>query len=140
MYALPCKMVSNTSGSSPHLDLAWSAAPLSVDTCEDLQQLCSAYPEVPTRVVAQDRLGEHRICRTHMIPHEPQTESLYRLLLSAAVDAAGCHYGLELTGIRRMPHYVEYHAGRGHFHWHNDYSHESDEAPRKLTVVVQLSH
>ena len=38
-----------------------------------------------------------------------------------------------------MPHYVEYHAGRGHFHWHNDYSHESIESPRKLTVIIQLS-
>ncbi|WXK24671.1 2OG-Fe(II) oxygenase (plasmid) [Mycetohabitans endofungorum] len=46
---------------------------------------------------------------------------------------------MTLTGISRCPHFVEYRRGYGHFHWHNDYSHETSVSPRKLTVVIQLS-
>lgn len=74
-----------------------------------------------------------------MLPNEPRTNHVYRLLWDAAVDATRRHYQLTVSGITRMPHYVEYHAGFGHFHWHDDYSHEGEVAPRKLTVIVQLS-
>lgn len=74
-----------------------------------------------------------------MLPSVPETRAVYHLLWDTAVDATEKHYRLALSGITRMPHYVEYRAGRGHFHWHNDYSHESDESPRKLTVIIQLS-
>ncbi|KOG33018.1 oxidoreductase [Streptomyces viridochromogenes] len=39
----------------------------------------------------------------------------------------------------RAPQYVEYLPGNGHFHRHNDYSHDQTDSPRKITVIVQLS-
>jgi PKHD-type hydroxylase len=74
-----------------------------------------------------------------MLPRVSETEQLYQLLWDTAMDASTRHYRLRVSRIARMPHYVEYHRGKGHFHWHNDYSHESPEAPRKLTVIIQLS-
>jgi PKHD-type hydroxylase len=141
MHIPSFEMVCSDSGCTPHLDLVWAADPLSTDLCETLQRLCSMGPQIAPTVVSQQRLEKHRVCRTRLVPFEPKTQKLYDMLLSAAAVAACRHYGLELSGISRMPHYVEYHAEEdGHFHWHNDYSHESDEAPRKLTLVIQLSH
>jgi len=98
-----------------------------------------SFPQEPATVVGQDILTNHRVGYVHMLPCVPKTRGVYHLLWDAAFDATTRHYGLVLSGITRMPHYVEYHGGHGHFHWHNDYSHESSEAPRKLTVIVQLS-
>jgi PKHD-type hydroxylase len=123
-----------------HLDLVRCVERLSSELCEEIAQLGGSFPLAETTVVDQHRLQNHRMCRTHFIKRQPATEPLYALLWESAYDAAQRHYGLELSRITRQPHYVEYHAGRGHFHWHNDYSHESAEAPRKVTVVIQLSH
>jgi predicted 2-oxoglutarate/Fe(II)-dependent dioxygenase YbiX len=139
MLTAHVETVSDSSACRPHLDLVRAAQPLAAADCDRIAGLCRTYPEVATTVVDQDRLSDHRVCRTHMIPRGPSTEPIYDLLWAAAEDAASRHYGLKVSGINRLPHYVEYHEGRGHFHWHNDYSHESDEAPRKLTVVIQLS-
>lgn len=131
--------VSESGAASPHLDLVWCTDRLSAGACTDFEILGKSFPRVATTVVDQRVLKDHRVCRTHMIARSVAAEPLYRLLWKAASDAAVRHYGFELSRITRMPHYVEYHAGKGHFHWHNDYSHESGEAPRKLTVVIQLS-
>jgi PKHD-type hydroxylase len=133
------RTVGETAGDRLHLDMVWCADRLSPELCEGIGSVGRAFPLCETTVVEQNALKDHRVCRTHMIARAEHTEALYELLWEAASDAAERHYGLELSRITRMPHYVEYHAGKGHFHWHNDYSHESDEAPRKLTVVIQLS-
>lgn len=123
----------------PHLGLvAWDRA-LSLRECEVIIALGQAVPLGQTVVVEQAALAGHRVCETHLIAESQETRPLYDLLWSAAAHAAEHSYGFELTQITREPHYVEYRAGAGHFHWHNDYSHESDEAPRKVTVVIQLS-
>jgi PKHD-type hydroxylase len=124
---------------APHLDLVLFSKSLSPEVCATLIDLGRSFPVGETLVVSQDMLADHRVCETHLIDADDATGPLYRLLESVAGDVADHHYALELSGIVRMPHYVEYHAGRGHFDWHNDYSHESSEAPRKLTVVIQLS-
>jgi PKHD-type hydroxylase len=122
-----------------HLDLVHCPALLDSEDCDSIERLGRSFPLGETTVVSQERLNDHRVCQTHMIGDEPRSAPLYNLLESVASDASARHYGLELGGVSRMPHYVEYHAGKGHFHWHNDYSHESEEAPRKLTIVIQLS-
>jgi PKHD-type hydroxylase len=122
-----------------HLDWVMCSELLSAETCDSLVALGQSFPLDKTTVVGQDRLKEHRVGNVHVLPSAPRTRALYQLLWDTALDATKQHYGLILSGITRMPHYVEYHAGRGHFHWHNDYSHESVESPRKLTVIIQLS-
>jgi predicted 2-oxoglutarate/Fe(II)-dependent dioxygenase YbiX len=67
------------------------------------------------------------------------TEWLFEFLCAVASEAAQAASGLKLTTINRAPQYVEYRSGWGHFDWHNDYSHGLPEAPRKLTIIVQLS-
>lgn len=132
-------MISEQQGSHEHLGLVSSIQPLPRDVCEELRALGRSYPRDATTVVGQQQLTDHRVGYVHMMPCEARTQRVYGLLWDAAVDATQRHYRLKISGITRMPHYVEYHAGCGHFHWHDDYSHESREAPRKLTVIVQLS-
>lgn len=122
-----------------HLDWVTCARRLTKSMCERLIKLGTSFPSEPPTVVGQDVLGEHRVGLVHMLPDTPSTRFVYQLLWRVARDATRRHYGLALTGITRMPHYVEYYGGRGRFDWHNDYSHERDESPRKLTVIIQLS-
>jgi len=123
----------------PHLGLVVWDRGLSARECERIVALGHAVPRSETRVVDQEALAGHRVCDTHLIAETLETRPLYDLLWAAAAHAAEHGYGFDLSGITREPHYVEYRAGAGHFHWHNDYSHESEEAPRKVTVVIQLS-
>jgi PKHD-type hydroxylase len=122
-----------------HLDWVVSSTRLATAACDELIALGKSFPREKPTVVGQYRLKEHRVGHVHILPSNNRTKPLYQILWDTAVDATTRHYGLTLSGITRMPHYVEYHAGRGHFHWHNDYSHESIESPRKLTVIIQLS-
>ena len=131
--------VMETNRPFPHLGLvAWDHA-LSAPECDAIIALGHAAPLGETVVVDQAALVGHRVCDTRLIADLPETRPLYDLLWSAAAHAAEHAYGFRMTRIAREPHYVEYRGGAGHFHWHNDYSHESDEAPRKVTVVIQLS-
>ena len=122
-----------------HLDWVVCSERLSRVTCDELIALGRSCPKDKPTVVGQSRFKQHRNCIVHLLPSEPKTLPLYQMLWDTAVDATTKHYGLTLSGMTRMPHYVEYCAGRGHFHWHNDYSHEGLEAPRKLTVIIQLT-
>jgi PKHD-type hydroxylase len=126
-------------GDHLHLDWVVCSKRLSDTTCDELIRLGRSFPREEPTVVGQDVLKEHRVGHVHMMPSVPETLSLYQMLWDTAVDATTKHYGLMLSDITRMPHYVEYPAGRGHFHWHNDYSHEQLESPRKLTVIIQLT-
>lgn len=122
-----------------HLDWVTCAQRLGGDACDELIAVGRSYPHDRPTVVGQDVLHNHRVGIVHMLPRNSRTLAVYELLWRVAEDATKFHYRLSIRGISRMPHYVEYHGGRGHFDWHNDYSHESDEAPRKLTVIIQLS-
>jgi PKHD-type hydroxylase len=123
-----------------HLDWVSSARRLREPQCNALVRLGRSFPEEVPTVVGQEVLHEHRVGAVHMLPEAPATQPVYELLWEVAQDATRRHYRLSLSGITRWPHYVEYHGGRGHFDWHNDYSHESEVSPRKLTVIIQLSN
>ena len=122
-----------------HLDWVYATHRLPAAACNALIKLGRSFPEEPPTVVGQDVLREHRVGTVHMLPMQARTRDVYNLLWAVAEDATRRYYRLTLSGITRWPHYVEYHAGRGHFDWHNDYSHEQAESPRKLTVIIQLS-
>lgn len=138
-YAFRVRTVSTQPRSHAHLGLVSCIEPLPADRCAELRALARKYPQERATVVGEDLLTNHRVGYVHLLPNESHTHELYWLLWSVARDAAQRHYCLAVSGITRMPHYVEYHAGFGHFHWHDDYSHEREDAPRKLTVVIQLS-
>lgn len=122
-----------------HLDWVKCETRLSAAQCDEIAGIGQHCERSEPTVVGEERLSAHRLGRVHMIPDTRETAPVYRLLWEVAADASARHYGLTVTGITRMPHYVEYTPGYGHFHWHNDYSHEAADSPRKLTVVVQLS-
>ena len=122
-----------------HLNWVVSAKALPKKVCDRFEALGGSFSVEEPTVVGEDKLQAHRVAEVHLIPWQPETMEMYQLLWDTALDATTRHYGLKLSGISRMPHYVEYHSGNGHFHWHDDYSHESEESPRKLTVVLQLS-
>jgi PKHD-type hydroxylase len=137
--SFPARTVVAHAGRHAHLDWVVCAKRLSGSTCDKLIALGCSFPEERPTVVGHESLPDHRVGYVHMLPCLIKTQGVYRMLWDAALDATKRHYQLSLSGITRMPHYVEYHGGFGHFHWHNDYSHESLESPRKLTVIIQLS-
>lgn len=126
---------------APHAHIDWvqTAERLSEADCDELIATCRAFPVIPATIVGQEYYREHRLLEARKISQTPRTAWLFELLCAVADDATGNHFDLELSGITRSPQYVEYRPGCGHFGWHNDYSHGLALAPRKLTVIIQLS-
>jgi len=122
-----------------HFDWMVCADRLSEDDCDMLIEACRAFAETPPSTVGEDRLPSHRRAETRMIGVTPETAWLFDMLCGVAEEASKQAYKIALTGITRAPQYVEYRAGWGQFDWHNDYSHGIPDAPRKLTIIIQLS-
>jgi len=74
-----------------------------------------------------------------MVGVNEATRWVFDLLCEISEEATSRAYKLELTGVTRAPQYVEYRPGWGQFDWHNDYSHGLAHAPRKITIIIQLS-
>jgi PKHD-type hydroxylase len=122
----------------PSLDWVIFQDRLSDEDCDALIEDARSFAPVPTTVVGSSTTHRRGVVRK--LPWEQRTEWIYNLLWCAASVANDAHYQLDISGIVRMPEYVEYDQALGRFDWHNDYSHESELAPRKLTVIIQLSH
>lgn len=121
-----------------HLDWLRGLHPLSEARCDELVEACRELPLVAPSTVGEDRYPGHRQADARKVVPTPGTAWLFDLLSDVAGEAMD-RFGLELTEITRAPQYVEYRPGWGHFAWHNDYSHEHANVPRKVTVIVQLS-
>ncbi len=126
-----------------HLGMVASATPLDGVLCDRIVGACRALPIAPPTTVGDDRYPRHRACTVQMVPANGDGASgaswIYDLLWAYAVAANDAYFHLDITGFAREAHYCEYTPGDGHFHWHDDYSHERSTAPRKLTAIVQLS-
>ena len=122
-----------------HLDWVQSAERLSDASCDELIEACRAFPVAPATIVEQDRYGGHRKLEARKIGQNARMGWAFELLCAIAAESSGNHFDLALTSITRAPQYVEYRPGCGHFGWHNDYSHGLVDAPRKLTIIIQLS-
>lgn len=122
-----------------HLDWMVCSERLSETDCDTLIDTCRAFPETLPSTVGEDRLPQHRRADTRMIGVTAETQWLFDMLCAVAEEAALRTYKIELSGITRPPQYVEYRPGWGQFDWHDDYSHGLPEAPRKLTIIIQLS-
>ncbi|WP_436786035.1 JmjC domain-containing protein [Yinghuangia sp. YIM S10712] len=112
---------------------------LSAAECDDFIAACRDLPLTTPTTVDETSHPGHRRAETRHVPNEPRTAWVYRLVEAVAQEAAQTAYGFDLTGITRSPQYVEYLPGNGHFHRHNDYSHDQLDSPRKITVIIQLS-
>lgn len=122
-----------------HMDWMSCAEQLSASDCDRIIESCSRFDATPPVVVGEDRLRGHRKADTRMLFVTKDTEWFFELICGVAERATEEAYGIELSGITRAPQYVEYREGWGEFGWHNDYSHGLPQAPRKLTVILQLS-
>jgi PKHD-type hydroxylase len=122
-----------------HLDWVQAADRLSDASCDELIAACREFPVTPPVIVGQEDYGGHRELVARKIGPNDRTAWAFEIVGGVAADAARNHFRLEVTSITRAPQYVEYTPGRGHFGWHNDYSHGLADAPRKLTVIIQLS-
>jgi PKHD-type hydroxylase len=123
----------------PHLDWVQAAGRLSDEDCDELIAAGREFPSTPSTIVGEERYAGHRSLVARKLERTSRTAWAFDLLYGVAAEATARHFGLALTGITRAPQYVEYHPGRGHFGWHNDYSHGTTDAPRKVTVIIQLS-
>jgi PKHD-type hydroxylase len=133
-------------GDSPsaemHLECLRAAEPLSPNDCDDIVQACMAFPSTVARSVGDDKIPAHRRARraeTRKIGLDDSTRWIFDFLCNVAEEAIGAGLGLTLSQMSRAPQFVEYRPGWGQFDWHNDYSHGLADAPRKLTIIIQLS-
>lgn len=122
-----------------HLDWLASREPLDADSCERIVRTCRAFPVDPPTIVGEERYPGRRQGEMRKVGLTEASAPLLQLLAQTAADANALAFGLDLTAINRSPQYVEYVPGRGRFDWHNDYSHAVADAPRKLTLIIQLS-
>lgn len=122
-----------------HMDWMSCAQMLTHKECDRITEACRQFELVPPVVVGEDRLPGHRRADTRMLTVTEDTAWFFELLLGIAEQATEKGYRLALSGITRPPQYVEYRNGWGEFGWHNDYSHGLPDAPRKLTIIFQLS-
>jgi predicted 2-oxoglutarate/Fe(II)-dependent dioxygenase YbiX len=122
-----------------HLDWIQAAERLSDASCDELVAACREFPVTPATIVEQAQYARHRMLEARKIGQTARTAWAFELLCAIAAEASSSHFDLALTKISRAPQYVEYRPGCGHFGWHNDYSHGLVDAPRKLTMIIQLS-
>lgn len=122
-----------------HLEWMHCAEKLTGDECDRIISACRQFDIVEPTVVGEYRLPGHRQADARMLAVNEQTAWFFELFCRVAEQATEKAYLLSLSGITRPPQYVEYHVGRGEFGWHNDYSHGLADAPRKLTIILQLS-
>jgi PKHD-type hydroxylase len=122
-----------------HLDWLRCAERLSAADCDELIDACSEFPLTPPTTVGEDRYPARRQADTRKVGMNSRTKWIFDLLASVAHQSTQNAFGLDLTAINRAPQYVEYRPGWGRFDWHNDYSHGVADAPRKLTIITQLS-
>jgi PKHD-type hydroxylase len=122
-----------------HLDWLRCAERLTKDDCKEIIEVCREFPLTPPSTVGEDRYPAHRQADTRKVGVNPSTQWIFDLLCKVAAEASRVASGLALTEITRAPQYVEYRKDWGRFDWHNDYSHGIPHAPRKLTIIIQLS-
>lgn len=122
-----------------HLDWLRCAERLSSADCDEMIAACSEFPLTPPTIVGEDRYPGRRQADCRKVGVNARTEWIFNLLTAVAHEATQNTFGLELTAINRAPQYVEYRPDWGRFDWHNDYSHGVADAPRKLTIIIQLS-
>ncbi|MBG6143380.1 PKHD-type hydroxylase [Labrenzia sp. EL_142] len=125
--------------SHKHMDWMTCAERLSNNECDWIISTCRAFDTIAPIVVGEDRLAGHRKADTRLLMVTEETAWFFDLICTIAERASEEAYGLALSGISRAPQYAEYREGFGEFGWHNDYSHGMEEAPRKLTIIFQLS-
>lgn len=117
-----------------------AAERLSNAECERVICAARAFPPEPPEVVGADHLQRFRMGETRkLLPTTDEARWVFERVLGLAAAENAAHFLLRLDGISRPPQYVEYTPGNGHFDWHDDYSHEAEDSPRKLTVIMQLS-
>jgi PKHD-type hydroxylase len=124
---------------SHHLGWLRCSERLSSADCDEIIAACREFPLTPPTTVGEDNYPGHRQADARKVGMNERTRWLFELLCAVASEATKTSFGLKLTGIVRAPQYVEYRPGWGHFAWHNDYSHGLAEAPRKATIIIQLS-
>lgn len=122
-----------------HIDWLCAAQRLTDVDCAEIVDRCREFPITPPSTIGEDRYPAHRQADTRKVGVNTRTQWIFELLCAIAAEATRSGAELELTGITRPPQYVEYRPNWGHFDWHNDYSHGLADAPRKLTIIIQLS-
>ena len=131
-------MRGNAHSTGQHIDWLYSKNRLSEADCKEIIEVCREFPLTVPKTVGEERLPGHRQGDPRKIGVNPRTTWIFDLLCNVAAEAAKSS-GLKITEIARAPQYVEYRSGWGSFDWHNDYSHARPLAPRKLTIIIQLS-
>lgn len=123
----------------PHLDWMNCREKLCIDDCNEIVDACREFPLMAPNIVDEHIYPKHRHADVRKINTNSRTSWIFELLCKVAEESNRQGSNIELTAISREPQYVEYVPNWGHFDWHNDYSHGLSDAPRKLTIIIQLS-
>lgn len=123
----------------PHLDCMISDNPIRQNACEQIIEVCREFDTALPTIVGEEYYPAHRKAVMRKIGLTETSAPLLGFLVDLARDVNEKAFQFELSSISRSPQYVEYVPENGHFDWHNDYSHALDPAPRKITMIIQLS-
>jgi PKHD-type hydroxylase len=123
----------------PHMTWTTCRRVLDEETCDRIIKTAELFPEEAARSVGDEVYPGKRQARVRKVKRHSESDWLLQLIEALARSANERHYKFDLHGIMKAPEYAEYAAGEGLFAWHNDYGHHGEHAPRKLTVIIQLS-
>jgi PKHD-type hydroxylase len=78
-----------------------------------------------------------RVSTLSWIHHNEQSKELYDFIVDKIDRINYHHYGMALTGMESIQ-YTRYPIG-GHYKFHNDIIHKTENSMRKLSIVIALS-
>jgi len=110
--------------------------------CENIIKFCSKYPVEDATVHSSDptKATNHSIRKNfiHWIHNSPQSEPLFKKILTVCVDANKKFWKMDLHGFLEPIQFTHYKGGGDHYSWHLDLS-TKNLSKRKLSVSIQLS-
>ena len=114
-------------------------------TPEELEKIvmyCEQYETTPATIfksVDQKDVEQYRISNVDFHGRNPDTAWIFDRLNQVIQAANEIYYNFELNGYSKFQYTVYRSEENGHYDWHMDNG-PNDNVPRKLSMVLQLSH
>lgn len=122
-----------------HEFVTWENA-FNEEELKAIQEYCDKLELKEASVTGNQIVTDIRTSKTGWISYNDQVPFLYDRLAWVARQLNAKFYGFDLSGFVEDMQYTVYEAGdAGHYDWHLDMVPENLTAPRKLSLVLQLS-
>jgi len=138
MMAIYSLVPSPSLGVGEHGFATWEKG-FSPEQIEAIRTLGDALPLAPAVVGEGEVLTDVRRSETGWIDLNPNSTFIYDSLGFIARQLNGQFFDFDLFGFVEDIQYTVYRADGGHYDWHLDRGVSGGQAPRKLSLVLQLS-